>query len=30
MPSHYKKCPKCGRKYIGAKCPCKKKKSGRY
>ena len=30
MPSHYKKCPKCGRKYKGAKCPCKKKGKRTY
>ena len=25
-----KTCGKCGRKYRGAKCSCKKKKSGPY
>ena len=30
MPGHYKTCGKCGKRYRGAKCPCKKKKSGRY
>ena len=30
MPRHYKTCGKCGKRYTGKKCPCKKIKSGPY